>query len=232
MKALSELLNTYKREKEGSVSHYLNFFEALVENGDFRQLYYGLDEPISKIYKKYSGDDEKLVEVFRYVGQRLIAQSTLTEDNTSDVENLFPLNECLISEPMIAQMWLFKVLNYVYEKEAIRRYPVLQNVFTYIDENIRSDISLNQIIESCSISQGYLSRIFKNQFKVSVMEYLHLRKMHLAKGYFYLTNDSVAEVAFRLGYSESNYFSKVFKKYERITVQQYRKSIQTKRGTA
>ena len=64
------------------------------------------------------------------------------------------------------------------------------------------------------------------------MEYLHLRKMHLAKGYFYLTNDSVAEVAFRLGYSESNYFSKVFKKYERITVQQYRKSIQTKRGTA
>ncbi len=232
MKALSELLNTYKKEKEGSVSHYLNAFEALVENGDFRQLYYGLDEPISKIYKKYSGDDEKLVEVFRYVGQRLIAQSALAEDSKSDLESLFPLNECLISEPMIAQMWLFKVLNYVYEKEAIRRYPVLQNVFTYIDENIRSDISLNQIIESCSISQGYLSRIFKNQFQVSVMEYLHLRKMHLAKGYFYLTNDSVAEVAFRLGYSESNYFSKVFKKYERITVQQYRKSIQTKRGTA
>ena len=43
MKALSELLNTYKKEKEGSVSHYLNAFEALVENGDFRQLYYGLE---------------------------------------------------------------------------------------------------------------------------------------------------------------------------------------------
>ena len=51
MKALSDLLNTYKQEKEGSVSHYLNQFEELVETGDFRQLYYGLDEPLSRVYK-------------------------------------------------------------------------------------------------------------------------------------------------------------------------------------
>ncbi len=231
MRSMTDLLTNYKRDKEGSISHYLNSFEEIVAESDFKKVYYGLEKPIEKIYKKYGKDEEKLVEIFRYVGQRLIA-STSIDDGKNDVESLFPLNECLISEPMIVQMWLFKVMNYVYEKEAIKRYPVLQNVFVYIDENIRSDIGLNQIIESCSISQGYLSRIFKSQFHVSVMEYLHLRKMHLAKGYFYLTNDSVAEVAFKLGYNESNYFSKVFKKYEKTTVQQYRKSMQNKRGTA
>lgn len=230
MSGLADLLNNYKRDKEGSISHYLNSFEEVVSEGDFKKVYYGLEEPINRIYKKYGNNQEKLVEIFRYVGQRLIAQSIVEDNGTSDVESLFPLNECLITEPMIAQLWLFKVMNYVYEREAVRRYPVLQNVFVYIDENIHSDIGLNQIIESCSISQGYLSRIFKSQFHVSVMEYLHLKKMHLAKGYFYLTNDSVAEVAFKLGYNESNYFSKVFKKYENKTVQQYRKTMQAQRG--
>ena len=49
-----------------------------------------------------------------------------------------------------------------------------------------------------------------------------MRKLHLAKGYFYFTEDSIAEVAFRLGYNESSYFSKVFKKFENMTVKQYK----------
>ena len=60
-----------------------------------------------------------------------------------------------------------------------------------------------------------------------------MRKIYLAKGYFYFTDDSIAEVAFRLGYNESSYFSKVFKKvtgmspkeYENMTVKQYKAQI-------
>ena len=94
-----------------------------------------------------------------------------------------------------------------------------------LEKHIKEDITLNSIIENCAISQGYLSRIFREQFKVSVTEYLHMRKLHLAKGYFYFTEDSIAEVAFRLGYNESSYFSKVFKKFENMTVKQYKKKI-------
>ncbi|MDR0738778.1 MAG: hypothetical protein LBF33_01330, partial [Oscillospiraceae bacterium] len=36
---------------------------------------------------------------------------------------------------------------------------------------------------------------------------------------------SASEVAFRLGYNESAYFSKVFKKYERDTVRQYKQRL-------
>ena len=117
------------------------------------------------------------------------------------------------------------MIDYIFQKNSSNRYPLLHNVFLYIENNIKSDISLNKIIENCAISQGYLSRIFKEQFQVSVMEYLHMRKIYLAKGYFYFTDDSIAEVAFRLGYNESSYFSKVFKKYENMTVKQYRAQI-------
>jgi two-component system response regulator YesN len=101
----------------------------------------------------------------------------------------------------------------------------LENIFIYIEKHIKEDITLNSIIENCAISQGYLSRIFREQFQVSVTEYLHMKKLHLAKGYFYFTEDSIAEVAFRLGYNESSYFSKVFKKFENMTVKQYKNKI-------
>ena len=126
---------------------------------------------------------------------------------------------------MTTELWLFRVIDYIFQKNSSNRYPLLHNVFLYIENNIKSDISLNKIIENCAISQGYLSRIFKEQFQVSVMEYLHMRKIYLAKGYFYFTDDSIAEVAFRLGYNESSYLSKVFKKYENMTVKQYRAQI-------
>lgn len=41
--------------------------------------------------------------------------------------------------------------------------------------------------------------------------YLHMRKLHLAKSYFYFTEDNIAEVAFCLSYNESSYYSKVLK---------------------
>ena len=87
---------------------------------------------------------------------------------------------------MTTELWLFRVMDYIFQKNSANRYPLLQNVFLYIESNIKSEISLNKIITNCSISQGYLSRIFREQFQVSVTEYLHMKKLHLAKGYFYL----------------------------------------------
>lgn len=119
-------------------------------------------------------------------------------------------------------------MDYLFQQNSINRYPLLENIFIYIDNHIKEDIAINKIIDNCAISQGYLSRIFREQFQVSVTEYLHMKKMNLAKGYFYFTSDSIAEVAFRLGYNESSYFSKAFKKYEKMTVKQYKNGISTK----
>ena len=49
-----------------------------------------------------------------------------------------------------------------------------------------------------------------------------MKKIHLAKTYFYFNKDSIVDVAFKLGYNESSYFSKVFKKYENMTVKEYK----------
>ena len=145
--------------------------------------------------------------------------------DSGNISELFPINEVLILDRKTSELWLFRVMDFLFQQNSIGRYPLLENIFIYIEKHIKEDITLNSIIENCAISQGYLSRIFREQFQVSVTEYLHMKKMHLAKGYFYFTEDSIGEVAFRLGYSESSYFSRVFKKYENMTVKEYKNKI-------
>ena len=159
--------------------------------------------------------------MFSFIGQSLLNTTKFYDEESHDIGALFPLNEGLIEERMTTELWLFRVMDYIFQKNSANRYPLLQNVFLYIESNIKSEISLNKIITNCSISQGYLSRIFREQFQISVMEYLHMRKIYLAKGYFYFTDDSIAEVAFRLGYNESSYFSKVFKKVTGMSPKEY-----------
>ena len=220
--AITDLLTDYKTSREGSISSVLSGLEDIIGRGDFKEAYRQTDRVTEFLYKDYGKD---VSEALRYMGQKLLSGCGVMDGQMKDVEGLFPLNEALVVDERIGYMWLFKVVNYVFEQNAVRRYPVLQNVFSYIDANIHEELGLSQITENCAISQGYLSRIFKSRFNISVMEYIHLRKIHLAKGYLYLTKDSVADVAFRLGYNESSYFCKVFKKYENMTVQQYKKTV-------
>ena len=122
----------------------------------------------------------------------------------------------------MGEFWLFQVTDRTFTNSAIKRYPLLENIFSYIESHIKEDLSLKTITQECVISQGYLSRIFKETLGVSVMDYLHMRKIYLAKAYFYYSDSSIADVAFNLGYNEGSYFSKVFKKYEGVTIREFR----------
>ena len=221
---LKKIMENYKTEHEDSVQNQLEILASYLRNKDFGDFYDGIAGVIDEIYAIGGEDPVRLIKLFTYLGQNLLDTRSVYGDS-GNISELFPINEVLIPDRKTSELWLFRVMDYLFRQNSIGRYPLLENIFIYIEKHIKEDITLNSIIENCAISQGYLSRIFREQFKVSVTEYLHMRKLHLAKGYFYFTEDSIAEVAFRLGYNESSYFSKVFKKFENMTVKQYKKKI-------
>lgn len=218
----STLLSNYKTEHEGSIQHQIEELVGILQKRDFAEMYVAVPVIVDEIYDIVGSDSAKLIKNFTLISQSLFSTISFYENENKNTEELFPVNEGLIPDRKTSELWLFRIMNYMFQKNGINRYPLLENVFFYIEKHIKEDINLNKIIENCAISQGYLSRIFREQFKLSVMEYLHMRKIHMAKGYFYFTKESIAEVAFRLGYNESSYFSKVFKKYEKMTVKEYK----------
>ncbi|MGL5435600.1 MAG: response regulator [Lachnospiraceae bacterium] len=221
---IKKILDNYKTEHEYFIHNQLEMLTTILKDKNFERFYYELGGIIEAVYNIAGEDTRQLIKLFSYIGQNLLDTRTFY-DETVSISELFPLNEGLILEPKTSELWLFRIMDYLFQKNSISRYPVLENVFSYIEKHIKENITLNAIINNCAISQGYLSRIFREQFQISVMEYLHMKKIHLAKGYFYFTDSSIGEVAFQLGYSESSYFSKVFKKYEKKTVKGYKNSV-------
>lgn len=231
LKTFSSVLHDYENEKSNKLNVPAKKMEDLIESRDFKQAYYSYSQVLDEIYEKYGDDLIHLSEVLRYLARHMLSMIGGAEDYLSNLQDKLVVDEKVVANQNTADGWLFNVMDYVFKERSKKRFPALESVLAFIDDHITEDIGLNQIIEHCAISQGYLSRIFKDQFKVSVMEYIHMRKIALAKQQMHLSNDSISKIAYQLGYSESGYFRKVFKKFEHITLQDYKKSILSpKRG--
>ncbi len=121
----------------------------------------------------------------------------------------------------LCYLWLTQIITSVFRQLCIVKYTHMNQAFQYIEKNLREEISLTELSEQAGISNGYLSRIFKKYYHISVVDYIHLRKLHMAKYYMISTEMNISDIAFMMGYSEAGYFCKIFKKYEGMTPSAY-----------
>ncbi len=218
---IQKVLEDYAAKHANSVHKQLELLTAILKEKDFKHFSDELPTVLEDIYREANGDANQLMQMFTYLGQGLLDSRGACGTPTK-IQDVFPIHMSSITDPRVTEIWLFGLVDKLFCENSVTRYPLLENIFTYISDHIQEDITLNSIVEHCAISQGYLSRIFRERFHVSVTEYIHMRKIHLAKRYFCFTEYSIAEVAFRLGYNESSYFSKIFKKYGNSTAKEYR----------
>lgn len=110
-------------------------------------------------------------------------------------------------------------------------YPeTVRQICSYIEANYDKRIGLDEIALDCSYSKFHLARLFKSVMNMTVIDYLTKIRMEKAKELLAITRDSVKVIAFRTGYSDPNYFSLTFRKYEGLTPLQYRaKALSGKR---
>ena len=228
---IAELLEQYHSVREHSIQKQAERLIHTLREKDFRTLTQSLPDIVDAVYQTVEHDPGSQLRAFTYLGRSVLNSRTAAGQEAAEkLQRDYPINTAEISNPCVMELWLFRLMNDLFCRNSITRYPLLENIFPYISDHLEEDITLNSITENCNISQGYLSRIIREQFHVSVMEYLHLRKIQMAKELFCFTEYSNAEVAFRLGYNESSYFSKIFKKYESITIKEYRRRVQRHTG--
>jgi YesN/AraC family two-component response regulator len=103
----------------------------------------------------------------------------------------------------------------------------INRVVLKIIEEITSDISKNHTVKSLSlkysISESYLSHVFKEVLNESVIHYINRLKIEESQRLLLLTDNTIYVIAEGLGFSTQYYFSKLFKKYIGICPTEYRK---------
>ncbi|MBQ6407773.1 MAG: helix-turn-helix domain-containing protein [Butyrivibrio sp.] len=90
---------------------------------------------------------------------------------------------------------------------------VIVKIKDFIDSHYSETIRLSDFAEQYFFSGEYLSKLFKLHYGVNIYEYLQEVRMERAKELLTKTDVKVQDVAQRVGYSDTNYFSKAFRNY-------------------
>lgn len=109
-----------------------------------------------------------------------------------------------------------KLLTYYYDANVIETQKkedcLYQSILQYVSENYLLPLTMTVIAEDLHYSASYLSHIFKERNKQSIMQYVHQLKIKKAKDFLRSTDKSIMEISELLGFQDSNYFTSVFKK--------------------
>ena len=120
---------------------------------------------------------------------------------------------------------LLAINRYVKEGEQLKSDLVneIERAAHYFEENYNKDISIEQYAQEHLMTVNRFIINFKSIMKITPIQYIMSLMITAAKGYFDSTNKNITEVASAVGYDNSLYFSRVFKKYTGYSPSEYKK---------
>ena len=135
-------------------------------------------------------------------------------------------DDCSIEESRILSDLMHDLLSYqtknIYENERVK--DLLERALRFIAIHYQEDINTKDICAELFISQTHLIRLFNKHLEITPYQYLEQYRIAKAAVLLAQTPLSIADIAANVGYQSSSIFISKFKKYKKLTPQQYRKT--------
>jgi AraC-like DNA-binding protein len=175
---------------------------------------------LGKAWKK------KLISDLKKVNSRLV--NTNTGEMQKLMKDFFKLtyNDSETDERYHAASVLIYFLNqliaYSQKQEKVVSKDI-QAAVDYIMENIYETISLDSLAEISGLSLSRFKQKFCQQLGFTPREYINFQKVETSK-VLLEKGKNVTDTAIELGFSTSNYFSSVFKRFTTLSPSEYLKA--------
>lgn len=118
------------------------------------------------------------------------------------------------------------MISFLNSNKKIHSSKIIGKAKEYIDNNYqRNDLLVEDIAASVFFHPSYLRFLFKKETGITIGEYLTQVRMQKARTLLKEGRLRCTEIAAMLGYSDAAYFSKCFKKYNKISPSEYEKII-------
>ena len=100
----------------------------------------------------------------------------------------------------------------------------LERAKAYINEHQEEDLKVAEVAKRAGVRTQQLQQLFRESLDMTYSTYLTSVRMQKAKELLAGTDRPITDIAFDVGYNDSNYFSTAFRKHEGISPSQYRKN--------
>ena len=193
--------------------------------------YYSIHEPWEVCWISFSGEDaERMSKLAGLVHSGVYGVSS-HELIVNHISNALTLT--LSEKPMsglecskLVYMFLIDMMKYtmVHPLSADQSYLRLQPVFAYMEQHYGREVTLAELAEQMGISVSHLCLLFRRILDKRPIEYLNQLRVHKSKERMLLAPDArIGEIARHVGFETPGYFSTLFKRYEGMTPETFRK---------
>lgn len=130
----------------------------------------------------------------------------------------------------LLKLFVILIRNYIEKtfskEEYIRRMNRIKRldfILKYIEGNFTDKITVQKLAEISHVSIYHFCRLFKKITGKTLIEYVN--ELRINKAILLLRNEdlNITEIALNCGFSDANYFSRIFKKYKGISPSEYQK---------
>lgn len=190
-----------------------------------------LDEWTLPTEVKATATDLELVKRLCYINPflKLADSDPLSYDNHSTLVNNIQMNKrrpfCdKVESRGILYILMSRFLKYATPKVEVRDDRIHQTQ-AYIRKHLDTSLDIRLLAEKACMSKDHFIRIFKSETGETPNVYITKRKLEKAELLLVTTDMPIKNIADALGYEDSSYFNKLFKKHTGITPQQYRENL-------
>ncbi|MFS0862135.1 helix-turn-helix domain-containing protein [Fredinandcohnia sp. 179-A 10B2 NHS] len=170
--------------------------------------------------------------------ERLFLEKEVRESLTSIIHAMFVENKIKEADSLGYIISLLHILlielNRIFSKTVISKRNVVitelglprgvVDAIGLINQRFKEELNLSKIAYSLGINPSYLSRQFKQSTGLTITQFVASRRVEFAKNLLTKTDKNITEVAYDAGFSNTSYFSTVFKEIVGMSPAQFRKA--------
>lgn len=147
---------------------------------------------------------------------------SMTRDRIQVIANMFFRITNYIIEEALVKMNLSDTIEPERPESAPTESPILTPALEYIAANCHKRLTIDDMAAFCNISSSYFSKLFNRTTGKTFSNYVNGLRVDRAKELLATTDTPITAIAFDLGFDDSGYFDKVFKRVEGVTPGGYR----------
>ncbi|MDD3172719.1 MAG: response regulator [Herbinix sp.] len=220
-----------KNKIEGPIDNYFSDISQIIESVKHFDIYNSYRQFELLINKKIDGS-LPLPSVLKQMVIYALFQITrefeimLSQDSRRIINNKIHEIPGLKTISLLRQyLYLFFVylVGELEKQKDSNNTEILKHCKKYLENHFMDEISLELMAEKYFFNASYFSTLFKNYFHKPFSEYLIELRMVKAKELLQDTNEKIRKIAPLVGYKDTNYFVRSFKRYSGFTPEEYRK---------
>jgi len=202
-----EMLNEFDKEKikQWMYEEFLHFKAPYPNPGLLRTRLTSILAQVRRFMKTYNLHEKKMEKYYLKIFDNILYSPVLYR---------------IVQEMLL---FIYELLECAKEEQDKSRMDIIEKGIHYIEKNFHNpDLSLEVVAYAMNRSPAYYSHLLMKKYGLSFRSILTNIRMNEAKKLLVETDLTIQEIAYKIGYRNANYFSKMFKEATNVTPREYR----------